>query len=100
MEFLVRSERLRVLLNMKTAPFLLIALISAWTPAYAVDSVAAVSISAPELQEQIAQGRSQVPEFEFIRSEAQRLGVRVWLFGGTAAGYAHYVKWNLLRQKG
>ncbi|RYY32059.1 hypothetical protein EON62_05870, partial [archaeon] len=31
---------------------------------------------------------------------AQKMGVRVWMFGGTAASYLHYAKWDLARQKG
>ncbi|MEK7356467.1 MAG: hypothetical protein AAB250_08460, partial [Bdellovibrionota bacterium] len=44
--------------------------------------------------------QKDVTEFEYIRQEAERLGVRVWLFGGTAAAYAHYVKWDELRKLG
>src|SRR5262249_46768242 len=44
--------------------------------------------------------RERVPEFQFIKEEAERRGLRVWLFGGTAAGYAHYVKWDVLRELG
>lgn len=39
---------------------------------------------------EIAARRVRVPEFQFIREEALRRGLRVWLFGGTAAGYSHY----------
>lgn len=56
--------------------------------------------TADELASEISNRRRLVPEFEFIREEAQRRGLRVWLFGGTAAGYCHYVKWDLLRKKG
>jgi len=42
----------------------------------------------------------RVPQFQFIRERAQKMGVRAWLFGGTAAGFAHYVKWDLLREAG
>jgi formylglycine-generating enzyme required for sulfatase activity len=49
---------------------------------------------------EIAARRARVPEFQFIKEEAQRRGLRVWLFGGTAAGYSHYVKWDLLRELG
>ena len=43
----------------------------------------------------IASNRSKVEEFRIIQDAAKELGLRVWLFGGTAAGYAHYVKANL-----
>lgn len=49
---------------------------------------------------EIAKRRSRVHEFEFIRKEAQIKGLRVWLFGGTAAAFGHYVKWDLLRESG
>jgi hypothetical protein len=39
-------------------------------------------------------------EFKFIRAEAEKIGMRVWMFGGTASSYLHYAKWDLLRQKG
>jgi len=58
------------------------------------------TVSAPELSQAISQSLMRVEEFQFIREEARRMGVRVYLFGGTAAGFAHYVKWDLLRQKG
>lgn len=49
---------------------------------------------------EIAARRTRVPEFQFIREEAAQRGLRIWLFGGTAASYAHYVKWDLLREHG
>ncbi len=42
----------------------------------------------------------RVKEFNFIREEAEKMGVRVYLFGGTAAGFGHYVRLDLLREKG
>jgi hypothetical protein len=53
-----------------------------------------------ELEQGIANRLQKVGEFRFIQEEAQKLGVRAYLFGGTAAGYAHYVKWDLQREKG
>jgi formylglycine-generating enzyme required for sulfatase activity len=49
---------------------------------------------------EIAVRRSLIPEFQFIKEEAEKRGLRVWLFGGTASGYAHYVKWDVLRELG
>ena len=57
-------------------------------------------ITAQELSVEAAHKMLAVPEFQFIRKEAERLGLRVWLFGGTASSYLHYVKWNLAREKG
>ncbi len=42
----------------------------------------------------------KVSEFQFIQQEAQKLGVRAWLFGGTAAAFAHYTHWDLMRLAG
>jgi hypothetical protein len=53
-----------------------------------------------ELEHGIADRLKRVEEFKFIEQEAAKLGVRAWLFGGTAAGYAHYVKWDMQREKG
>jgi hypothetical protein len=67
-------------------------------------SLAAYAQSAPESQEtlahEIGQRITRVPEFKFIREEAQRMGVHAYLFGGTAAGFAHYVNWDLKRESG
>lgn len=60
----------------------------------------AQNISDTELDTAIASRLMKVDEFKFIRETAERMGIRVWLFGGTAAGYGHYVKWDLLREKG
>ena len=57
-------------------------------------------VTTEELIEGIQKNRSKVFEFEKIREIAERLGVRVWLFGGTASTFAHYVKWDLERLKG
>ncbi len=43
---------------------------------------------------------SLVPEFKFIQEEADKLGVKVYLFGGTASAFAHYVRWDLEREAG
>lgn len=56
---------------------------------------------APELLETaISERLTLVEEFRTIRDACQELGIRCWLFGGTAAGYAHYVKWHLLQEMG
>jgi disulfide oxidoreductase YuzD len=57
-------------------------------------------VSYSELEHGIADRLKRVEEFKFIQEEASKLGVRAWLFGGTAAGYAHYVKWDMQREKG
>ncbi|OQW48835.1 MAG: hypothetical protein A4S09_13635 [Proteobacteria bacterium SG_bin7] len=60
----------------------------------------ASALSPEQLEQKIAQKIATVEEFNFIRQTAKAMGLRVWLFGGTAAGYAHYVKWDSLRQEG
>ena len=42
----------------------------------------------------------RVPEFSFIKEEADKLGVKVYLFGGTASAFGHYVRWDLERETG
>jgi hypothetical protein len=57
-------------------------------------------IAAKDLVDHIIKGIAQVPEFQFIRETAENMGVRVWLFGGTASSFLHYVKWDLARSRG
>jgi poly-D-alanine transfer protein DltD len=63
-------------------------------------SASQASIPQEAFSHQIAERIERVPEFKFIREEAARLGVKAYLFGGTAAGYAHYVKWDMQREAG
>jgi hypothetical protein len=81
-----------------------LSLYAAFLPVRAVIAVETVSsaheISLHELEHGIADRLKRVEEFKFIEQEAAKLGVRAWLFGGTAAGYAHYVKWDMQREKG
>ena len=53
-----------------------------------------------DLRKSIAERREKVAEFVLIREAGQELGIRVWLFGGTASGFGHYVEWDLLREAG
>ncbi len=79
-----------------------ISLIAVFLAVSASQSVASgvKALSLGELEYGIADRLNRVEEFRFIEQEAVKLGVRAWLFGGTAAGYAHYVKWDLQREKG
>jgi hypothetical protein len=56
--------------------------------------------SKQELIAAVANNIHRVEEFQFIIEAAHRLGVRVYLFGGTAAAFGHYVRWDLLRLHG
>src|SRR6185437_7544044 len=58
------------------------------------------SISTSTLDQVVSAHIMQVPEFKYIREVSEKLGVHTWLFGGTAAGYAHYVKWDWQREHG
>ncbi len=102
-----KIEHLRMLI----ADVLLIAVLGAQPLAVAASSGAdcilgnlsqslARGLTLSRLSAEIATRRARVPEFEFIRKEAEKRGLRVWLFGGTAAGYSHYVQWYLLREAG
>lgn len=57
-------------------------------------------ITDTELLEHLSIKIDEVPEFSYIRSLAEDLGIRVWLFGGTASSFLHYVKWDLATSEG
>jgi len=59
-----------------------------------------VQLGTQKLLSEIAARRLRVQEFQFIREEAEKRGLRVWLFGGTAASLSHYIRWDLLREQG
>lgn len=59
-----------------------------------------IKVTSSELAEEAKIKRDQVPEFQFVRREAEKLGIRAWLFGGTASSYLYYVKTDLKRRKG
>ena len=40
----------------------------------------------------MAESLKKVEEFEFAKTLAQKIGVRVYLFGGTASSFGHYVR--------
>jgi hypothetical protein len=56
-------------------------------------------ISENELTTAVSERLVLVPEFKYIRDMADKMGLRVWLFGGTASSFLHYVKWDLAREK-
>jgi formylglycine-generating enzyme required for sulfatase activity len=57
-------------------------------------------ITVKDLVDHTIKGIDQVPEFQFLRKAAKQMNVRVWLFGGTASSFLHYVKWDLVRSRG
>jgi formylglycine-generating enzyme required for sulfatase activity len=52
-----------------------------------------------ELLNYVSKSISKTEEFRFIRAEAKKMKVRVWMFGGTASSFLHYAKWDLSRQE-
>jgi hypothetical protein len=98
-----RSIRNILQVALTVAVGLALMLPSSWisTPSFAAqNAVQSQVLSLSELEHGIADRLNRVEEFRFIEEEATKLGVRAYLFGGTAAGYAHYVKWDLQREKG
>jgi hypothetical protein len=99
-------SQIAVLIALSWVPFG--ALLAFWVPLSAYSATpgtdpsaqAVKSLSLQVLEQGIADRLKRVEEFRFIEQEAAKLGVRAWLFGGTAAGYAHYVKWDMQREKG
>ena len=57
-------------------------------------------ITSTELLSHVAQQISKTDELTFIRTEAEKMGVRAWIFGGTAASFLHYAKWELAQARG
>ncbi len=58
------------------------------------------TITPAELSQEISISIDRVPEFKFLQQEAQKMGIKAYLFGGTASSFAHYVRWDMLRKKG
>jgi hypothetical protein len=58
------------------------------------------SITPAELSHEISLSIDRVPEFKFLQQEAAKMGIKAYLFGGTASSFAHYVRWDMLRKKG
>ena len=53
-------------------------------------------INSAILQEGIASSISRVQEFAHIQRIADEMGIEVWLFGGTASSFVHYVHSDLM----
>jgi formylglycine-generating enzyme required for sulfatase activity len=64
------------------------------------ESISPSKINTSEFISHTEKGLLLVPEFQFLKETAEKMGIRVWLFGGTAASFLHYVKWDLDRSKG
>ena len=60
-----------------------------------------VSIAqAEDFENKLRETAQQIPEFVWIQKEADKLGLKLWLFGGSAASFAHYVKESIAFEKG
>jgi hypothetical protein len=68
--------------------------------AQSAGSATPAAITTTALEAQIGTDLARVEPFREIRKLAQKIGVRVWLFGGTASSFAHYVKRDELRKHG
>jgi hypothetical protein len=53
-----------------------------------------------ELEQALGDRTDRVTVFREIAEIAHSRGLRVYLFGGSAASFVHYVKWDLLREHG
>ena len=58
------------------------------------------NIEPSELKDQIKRTIPKIPEFVKIVEEAKKRGLDIWLFGGTASSFAHYVKDSILFKRG
>ena len=63
-------------------------------------SQAQAQVDPKDLSRAVKERLLRVPEFSFIKEEADKLGVKVYLFGGTASAFGHYVRWDLERERG
>ena len=57
-------------------------------------------ITPADFQRHLQQTAGKVEEFKFLAQTAQKHGLKVWLFGGSASSLAHYVKENMLLEEG
>ncbi len=58
------------------------------------------SIGVREYQQALVERLYRVDEFRYLREFAGKHNVKVYLFGGTAAAFAHYVKWHIMQEQG
>jgi len=70
------------------------------TSRFETDSNQLPQISEDDLVQHLVDKIDHVVEFAYIRDRAREMGLRVWLFGGTASSFIHYVKWDLVTSKG
>jgi hypothetical protein len=79
------------------APFSILLVFAAVTASWVS---AGPILPAAELEHEINSQIERVEPFREIRKLAREMGIHVWLFGGTASSFAHYVKRDDLRKRG
>ena len=57
-------------------------------------------IAQEDFQRHLQETADKVEEFKFLAKTAQKHGLKLWLFGGSASSLAHYVKENMLLEEG
>ena len=63
--------------------------------------VYAQNLDLEQFVHELSKRQSKVEEFQFIKKIATQLGIKnVYMFGGTAAAWAHYVRWDMQRELG
>lgn len=68
---------------------------------YIVFAFAQAQVITPKtLAEQISERIPRVEIFNYLREVGDQKKIKIYLFGGTAASYAHYVKSDMLRENG
>ena len=81
-----------------TLVFLLLSIFSGVSPA--LENFDSAPISPVVMESRIKETITKIPEFVWIAQEAQKRGLAVWLFGGSASSLAHYVKDLILFERG
>lgn len=66
----------------------------------AVSAAASFGIQPEDILKALPEGLSKVEEFRYIRELAKELGLRVYLYGGSASAMVHYQRWDLERARG
>ena len=70
------------------------------SPFVSVLAALAGPFTTQQMEATVASKITQVEEFRDIREFCSSRKMRVWIFGGTAATFGHYVRWDLERQAG
>ena len=60
----------------------------------------ALEIDPVRFQSEVQRIVGKFPEFTYLKETAEKYGLKVYLFGGSASSFAHYVRENILLEKG